>query len=124
MTTEQLQQNDYLRKLSKADFTDMDAVDVAIVMADNHDRKRCYSKLAEECIELAEVCIKMANKTPELEPPVDKVIEEAGDILFRLSVVAEIEDRISGKDLLQEVYERHNEKAWQVLQWLKKQKMV
>lgn len=44
-------------------------------------------KLLEEGIELNEVIIKMLNKSEENKPPVEKLIEEAGDVIFRLGVI-------------------------------------
>jgi phosphoribosyl-ATP pyrophosphohydrolase len=44
-------------------------------------------KLLEESIELSEVVIKMLNKSDEHKPPIEKLIEESGDVLFRLGVV-------------------------------------
>ena len=44
-------------------------------------------KVLEECIELSEVLIKQLTKIPELQPGDDKLVEEAGDTLFRIKVL-------------------------------------
>ncbi len=61
-------------------------------------------KVLEECAELSEVIIKRLTKQPEDKPPLDKVIEEGGDLIVRLRILfrhhdieKEVEDRIKVK---------------------------
>lgn len=44
-------------------------------------------KVIEECTELNEVLIKTLTKKSDLKPNVSKIIEEAGDLFLRLSVL-------------------------------------
>ena len=46
-------------------------------------------KLAEECNELAEVLIKTVTKREKDKPSKEKIIEEMGDVLFRMKTLAE-----------------------------------
>lgn len=60
-----------------------------------------WSKLSEELFELGEVVMKKINKdgTPK-EPSIDKFIEETGDVLLRLDILAtklDIKDKISDR---------------------------
>lgn len=73
-------------------------------------------KVVEETTELNEVLIKFITKKPELKPPIEKIIEEAGDTIFRLKVLLayfKIED---------EVEKRVAEKALQIDKWMKEMK--
>jgi len=63
-----------------------------------------HSKLLEELMELGEVLVKKINKIPEKQPPIEKIIEEMGDVLVRVYVLMyqeniekEVKDRISEK---------------------------
>lgn len=69
-------------------------------------------KVAEECNELAEVMIKYVLKTPELKPPVAKIIEESGDVIFRIKVVAEM------LGIWEDIKNRQKQKAAQVDEWM------
>lgn len=71
-------------------------------------------KVAEECAELGEVMIKMVTKQPEDKPPMEKVTEEMGDVLFRCFVV------MRQLNIEQEVMERIIAKAEQVDSWISK----
>lgn len=51
-----------------------------------------YIKLAEELAELQEVIIKRYLKKPENAPPIEKVIEEAGDVLLRIAILGKMEN--------------------------------
>jgi len=61
-------------------------------------------KAVEECAELQEVLVKYLTKSPELRPKKEKIIEEAGDVIFRVMAIAtlfniedEVEQRIVEK---------------------------
>lgn len=57
-------------------------------LAKNNERQYNWSKLAEECLELGEVAIKMAHKEGSgKSPTMDHFIEEAGDVILRLDVI-------------------------------------
>lgn len=43
-------------------------------------------KVLEESAELSEVLLKTLTKAPNYKPHIDKVIEEAGDLFFRLRI--------------------------------------
>lgn len=51
-----------------------------------------YVKLAEELAELLEVVIKRYLKKPENKPSIEKLIEEMGDVLLRMKLLAEMEN--------------------------------
>lgn len=54
-------------------------------------------KLGEELAELQEVVLKTHLKIPEKRPPIEKMIEEVGDVVFRLGVLIkqyDIQDKI------------------------------
>lgn len=73
-------------------------------------------KLLEESIELNEVIIKMINKSADNKPPIEKLIEESGDLLFRLGVVIR-QFNIKPKVLL-----RVEEKGEQIKKWISEKK--
>lgn len=73
-------------------------------------------KVAEECTELAEVMIKYVVKTPEHKPSVDKIIEEAGDTIFRIKVAAEM------LGIWDQIEQRQTDKAAQIEEWINIQK--
>jgi NTP pyrophosphatase (non-canonical NTP hydrolase) len=57
-----------------------------------------YLKLVEELAELQEVVIKRYLKKEENKPPLEKLVEEMGDVLLRMRVVAtqeKIKDEVS-----------------------------
>lgn len=66
-------------------------IDIQSFLAKNNKRKYNLTKAAEEFIELADVCLKMANKKPELHPPVQDLIDEIGDASMRLRILTESE---------------------------------
>lgn len=67
----------------------------------------------EEMAELNEVLIKTLTKEEKLKPSIDKIIEEAGDLKFRLEVVI---DKLQIKD---QVDQRFQEKSEQINEWFK-----
>ncbi len=75
-------------------------------------------KLIEELTELQEVMIKYLTKSEAFKPKKPKMIEEMGDVIFRMSVVcdvlgikeSDIEDRI--------------EKKWEIMDtWVKNKQL-
>jgi NTP pyrophosphatase (non-canonical NTP hydrolase) len=73
-------------------------------------------KVAEECTELAEVMIKRVTKHEDYRPSNDKLIEEMGDVIFRIYVAA----RKMKVD--NEVFARVEAKAKQLDVWMDEQK--
>lgn len=73
-------------------------------------------KVVEETTELNEVLIKYLTKTPELKPKIEKIIEEMGDTLFRMKVVAEM------FGISKEVNKRFEQKANQLDKWIEEKK--
>src|SRR6478735_6474280 len=45
-------------------------------------------KVVEENLELSEVLVKFITKQPEDKPPIEKIIEEMGDVVARIFVLA------------------------------------
>ncbi len=77
--------------------------------------ERTMLKVLEENTELNEVLLKTITKPDNLKPSIDKIIEEAGDVLFRLAVL------IKRLDIEDAVGERFREKTAQVVEWVDKQ---
>lgn len=57
--------------------------DIAMVNSIDYN----YAKLAEECIELADVLIKMGTKPNRREEKIPHLIEELGDVQLRMAVL-------------------------------------
>ncbi len=82
-------------------------------LADKFDADRHTLKVVEECMELCEVLVKGLTKAKEYKPPVEKIIEEMGDVTFRMRVLAEklqIQDAVDKRVI---------EKGVQMTEWLK-----
>jgi NTP pyrophosphatase (non-canonical NTP hydrolase) len=73
-------------------------------------------KVVEETTELNEVLIKFLTKSPELKPPIAKIIEEMGDTIFRMKVIA------THFKINDEVNNRVKEKAAQLEEWMSQKK--
>jgi NTP pyrophosphatase (non-canonical NTP hydrolase) len=81
-------------------------MDIVEKMAEKFDEERLTLKVAEELAELSEVLIKRVTRTKELKPPIEKLIEELGDVFFRshcliakLGIHEKVEDRIRQKSI-------------------------
>lgn len=83
-------------------------------MAKTFPTERLMLKVMEEMAELNEVCIKTITKTPELKPPVEKIIEEIGDLWFRTRIL------VKNMGIEEEVRKRYEEKGAQIDRWYKK----
>lgn len=83
-------------------------------MAAKYDAQGIMLKVVEETTELNEILIKSITKTPELQPPIEKVIEETGDVLVRIMIMME------KLGILEEVDKRIDEKCTQILNFLNK----
>lgn len=81
-------------------------------MAAKYDAQGIMLKVVEETTELNEVLIKSITKTPELQPPMEKVIEETGDVLVRIMIMME------KLGILEQVDKRIDEKIGQILKFL------
>lgn len=65
-------------------------IDAVVEALTQNDRNYDLLKLAEECTELSEVCIKKISKEGYKREPVDQLlIEEMGDVLLRLVTVSD-----------------------------------
>lgn len=80
------------------------------------DLDRIILKVVEEATELNEVLIKTLTKREDLKPPITKIIEEAGDLTFRLNVLA------NKLGIVKQIKDREAEKFQQVLEWHKNKK--
>ena len=76
--------------------------------------ERNILKVVEETTELNEVLIKYLTKSPELKPKIEKIIEEMGDTLFRMKVVAEM------LGISKDVNKRFEQKAKQIGEYIDK----
>ena len=75
------------------------------LVAETYTQEQIILKVLEECAELSEVLLKFLTKKPELKPPTSKITKEAGDVIFRIAVMAEkmkltdeINDRVNEKE--------------------------
>lgn len=80
-------------------------------MAKQHESGRISLKVLEECAELTEVLIKRETKAEGMKPPMEKVIEEMGDLLFRIDIMMEKEG------ITEQVRARYEAKAAQIDEW-------
>jgi len=87
----------------------MTKVNAGIV--ENLTEERHVLKALEECAELSEVLLKYLNKAPQYKPGKEKIIEEMGDVMYRLGVLAK-KMNIEG-----EVSARLEEKTIQINEW-------
>lgn len=60
-------------------------------IAEYNTKQYNYSKLCEELFELGEVCMKTINKKQKSQPPIEKIIEEVGDVIVRIRVLCQVE---------------------------------
>jgi NTP pyrophosphatase (non-canonical NTP hydrolase) len=66
-------------------------------------------KMIEETAELQEVMIKYLTKSPAFKPKKEKMIEEMGDLMFRMSIVMHI------LGIKEEDVEKRAERKWEVM---------
>lgn len=78
--------------------------------------ERTILKVVEESMELNEVLVKTLTKPERLKPPVEKIIEEMGDLSFRMNVLA------LKLGIMREVKQREREKFEQVSEWVAENK--
>jgi NTP pyrophosphatase (non-canonical NTP hydrolase) len=82
------------------------------VIAEHGELDRVVLKVVEEIFELGEVLTKYVTKRDGLKPPIEKIIEENGDVLARLRV---LNDKLG---IRQAVKQREEEKIDQVYEWV------
>jgi len=83
-------------------------VDEAIEkMIKQYPKDKFIMKMLEECAELSEVLLKTLTKAEGYKPPLEKIIEEMGDVLFRakalsrkLGIDDEVEARFQEKGVI------------------------
>lgn len=81
-------------------------------VAESYDENKLVLKVVEECMELCEVLVKGVTKAEGYKPPKAKIIEEMGDVIFRMQVLAkklQIEESVTARVI---------EKAEQLEEWL------
>lgn len=82
-----------------------DTVEKAVdILAKNVTKETNTLKVVEECAELQEVLLKGITKSDASKPSQEKIVEEMGDVVFRVMVLArvmgvevEVEKRIEDK---------------------------
>ena len=77
------------------------------------DVKFCLAKLTEEFMEAGEVCMKMHNKKADKAPPIKALIEELGDVLVRIEILA------LKLNIVDEVAQRVESKFTKIAEYLK-----
>lgn len=85
--------------------------EVVTKMVETNSPKNNLGKLTEECAELLEVLIKLTTKTEDNKPKREKIVEELGDLTFRMEVYIrqngmnqEVADRVAKKVKQVEAY--------------------
>jgi len=90
----------------------MDNVEKAVDLLVKHmSEQQNILKVVEECAELQEVMVKYLTKREDLKPKLSKLVEEMGDVQFRIQVAARMLG-IEGS-----VKERVKEKAYIMANW-------
>jgi len=84
------------------------------LLAENFDIEKNKLKVVEECAELQEVLVKSITKTNNLKPDTSKIVEEMGDTLFRIMVLAK------SLDVGDQVNQRIHDKSQQMYNWASK----
>jgi phosphoribosyl-ATP pyrophosphohydrolase len=84
-------------------------------ISDGLNDQECILKVLEESHELCEVLVKSLTKSKP--PPLEKVIEEAGDLFFRLNVLC------CKFGITKEVLERINFKEEVILEYVRKKQI-
>ena len=67
------------------------------IVASERDLSYCYLKTAEELFELGEILLKMVTKPNGSEERIPHLIEEAGDVIMNIKILAsklKIENKI------------------------------
>mgnify|MGYP006327669155 CR=1 FL=1 len=77
------------------------------------DAEQHAMKVIEECLELSEVLVKTMTKGAGRKPSLEKVIEEAGDVLYRIELLTR------KLDIQDAVRMRFEEKSEQINAWFK-----
>lgn len=90
-----------------------DKVLAFLTQPDRHEKN--ILKMCEEMAELSEVLLKYVNKSPENRPSMGKIVEESGDVLFRLVVLIEqfdIEDAVDKRcdEKADQIYEHYKDR--------------
>ena len=80
-------------------------------MAEHFDTDKLTLKVVEECMELCEVLVKSVTKAEGFKPPIKKISEEMGDVLFRMKILAR------KLHIEKDVDDRYAEKARQISDW-------
>jgi NTP pyrophosphatase (non-canonical NTP hydrolase) len=90
----------------------MDMLEKAVdILVKNVSNEKNTLKVVEECAELQEVLVKSLTKSEDYKPKQEKIIEEMGDVMFRIAVLAKALD-IEG-----EVQSRMEQKAKIMYDW-------
>lgn len=82
-------------------------------MTEKFDEQGISLKVMEEMAELNEVLIKRVTKAEGFKPPLEKVSEEMGDLIFRMKILAK------KLGIEKEVQLRTKQKAKQIDEWFK-----
>ena len=82
----------------------MNLKDKINIVASERNLSYCYLKTAEELFELGEILIKMVTKPQGNEDRIPHLIEEAGDVILNVKILAsklyiedEVEKRVEDK---------------------------
>jgi NTP pyrophosphatase (non-canonical NTP hydrolase) len=78
---------------------------------ENIPKERHMMKVLEEFAELSEVLIKTLNKEEKYRPPMAKIIEEMGDVIYRVNNLAK------ALGITEQVNKRIEAKTAQINEW-------
>lgn len=67
--------------------TEKQADKVIEYLAMTNKKKYMYSKAAEEFVEIADICLKFANKVEEYHPERQELVDELGDAYIRMGML-------------------------------------
>lgn len=98
--------------LYMSDLTNKQIRQMIINYNNNIEPSKNTLKVLEESAELSEVLLKMLTKAPNYKPHIDKVIEEAGDLFFRLRIYCQ------EKGIEEAVKQRYLFKHEQLEKWI------
>lgn len=80
-------------------------------LVDKFPEEKHILKCVEECMELCEVLVKTLTKAEGMKPPQEKIVEEMGDLRFRMEVLAR------KLHIEQAVEARYKDKGAQLDEW-------
>jgi NTP pyrophosphatase (non-canonical NTP hydrolase) len=101
--------------MSRINITEEQQEELYRFLTQPERRQKNILKALEEMAELSEVLLKSLTKNEDNAPPLSKVVEETGDVIFRLGIM------IRQMKIEEETFERLEEKEARVYEWYQEQ---